>query len=699
LTITINEVLFSDGRGLAVFRASDEQGSAARYVAERTLFRCPAPGECWRVEFTAETHPQYGSQRRVTQGHLALPRGAFLVHLLAHHPALRGLGIGVVTANRLYRAHGSGLANLLTGGDPSVLPELSADIAFELCERWRALALEPAVVTWLDERGLEPHLASQIIALYGPQSIEAMETNPYCLLPFLSFERIDAFARARLGVAPLDARRLVAAVEAALYRSIDHGHTAMLRTHLRLALHSSLAQHADAAIELALSQTVAFARGQHVQAYAPAIMEGELEAWVRQIQNPAGTQSELRLLAGGESLAALVERQAQMDGAVLTEEQRQAVLGALGSRLYCILGGAGVGKTTVLRMLGKLITAVQGQACYMAISGRAARRIAEALGPELAAQCSVTTVAGYLKSVAPTLVAGTAPWLVVDEASMVDLQSAYRIITQSPVGLRLILVGDPAQLPPVGAGLFFHRLVAAKGLPRMELTRVFRHAEATGIPAVARAFRDGGFPDLPSFVAIGQGVQLHPASPETAIAEAIRIRDALAPAGSVQVLTLFRKAFGAAAVNQAMHARVTSGTPRLTYPFKVALGEPVIYTKNDPELDLQNGSLGVVTALDAEAITLRVRWDDAVERELRGTALLHCELAHGITTHKAQGSQYERVVVVVPRATTILDRALLYTAVTRARQQVVLVGDAEAMRAAVTAPSNAAQREVLFLPS
>lgn len=280
---------------------------------------------------------------------------------------------------------------------------------------------------------------------------------------------------------------------------------------------------------------------------------------------------------------------------------------------------------------------------------------------------------------------------------MLDLQSAYRIVTQSPTALRLVLVGDPHQLPPVGAGLFFHRLVESKGMPRTELTRVFRQAEETGIPSVARSFRDGVFPDLSPFVAVGHGVQLYPASPGEAIAEAIRIRDELSKAGNVQVLTLFRKAFGASAVNKAMHARVSPDTPQLSYPLKVSLGEPVIYTKNDPERDLQNGSMGVVTSLNADAASIMVRWDDAVERELSGAALLHCELAYGITTHKAQGSQYERVVIVVPRATTILDRSLLYTAVTRARQQAVLVGDPDAMRAAVAANPNASKREVLFL--
>jgi exodeoxyribonuclease V alpha subunit len=120
------------------------------------------------------------------------------------------------------------------------------------------------------------------------------------------------------------------------------------------------------------------------------------------------------------------------DSAILSGEQRQAVLGAMSGRVYCISGGAGVGKTTVLRMLAQMIVALQGTACFMSISGRATRHIAEALGPELANRCTVKTVTGYLHFTARELPSDSSPWLIVDEASVLDLQNAYRIISRSP---------------------------------------------------------------------------------------------------------------------------------------------------------------------------------------------------------------------------------------------------------------------------
>jgi exodeoxyribonuclease V alpha subunit len=440
-TVTIHEVLYTNTRGFTVFRASDGNGTS-RYVAQGVLFRAPLAGECWLLEWHMEEDPTFGSQRRVSQASLIQPRGEFLIDLLSRHPALRGLGLGVVTATRLYRSHGPELAHILTRGELDRLIELPEDIAFELCERWRAPQLEPNVVAWLDARGFTPRIASKIVALYGDQSIEALETNPYCLLPFVPFQKIDALARGRLGIAEADERRLVAAVEAALYRALNDGHTATRQAKLENGLLFTCGTLAGKAIDTALDQHVVFARGNHIQAYAPALMERTLEGWVKDICNPAGPHQQSLPLASLSSVDTILGREVLEEHIQITDEQRRAVKAAFAGRLHCIIGGAGVGKSTVLRLLGRLITATQGQVFYMAISGRASRRIQEVLGPELNERCSVSTVARYLLSLAPKLPAEAAPWLVVDEASMLDLRSAYRLVTESPPAARLVLVGD-----------------------------------------------------------------------------------------------------------------------------------------------------------------------------------------------------------------------------------------------------------------
>jgi exodeoxyribonuclease V alpha subunit len=669
-----------------VFWAAAPGDAEVRYVANQTLPRCPVPGECWDLEYVIE-NPDFGSQRRVTVGTLQRATGAYLVHLLSKHPALRGLGIGVVTAHKLNAAHPD-LVDILAAGNADALHELDKDIAFELCDRWSALAFEPDVIRWLGEHNLPPRIAAQILAIYGPDSITALESNPYVLLPFLDFAALDKVARDKLNIAEDDPRRLVASVENLLYKDIAKGNTAMLRGELLKELQDSLPGLAEHAVELALEQAVIFERGNWIQAYAPALMERELEAWAREAVCPS-QQQEMPL--EDEGLSLLLDQ--DTDTATLSGEQRQAILGAMSGRVYCISGGAGVGKTTLLRMLAQMIVSFQGTACFMSISGRATRHIAEALGPELANRCTVKTVTGYLHFTARKLPSDSSPWLIVDEASMLDLQNAYRIISRSPQNSRLVLVGDPHQLPPVGPGLVFQRLVEER-MPGTELTRIFRQAEASGIPQAARSIRLGQWPTIQRFKSIGHGVQYF--STKDPIADAIRIRDILAETGGeVQILTLFRGKSGAGEVNAVMHARVPKDVARLVYPVEMAVGEPVIFSKNDSRLDLQNGSLGTVLSVDDGGIT--ARWDDGIERRIEGPALWNCALAHGITTHKAQGSQYERVVIVVPRRSVILDRALLYTAITRARQQAVLVGDIDAVREAIVAATNADKRTVLFL--
>lgn len=698
MTVSVSKVIYGVDGSRHVFRATDTNGFAARYVADDTLPRCPSVGECWDLEWVEEEHPNFGPQRKVTAGRLERPAGELVIHVLSGHPSLRGLGVGRVMATQLYRKHGPRLADILRSADVAALDDLDESVAAELCERWNLLDLEPDVVRWMDEHGLDARSANKIISLYGAQSVVAMETNPYVLLPFMDFAQVDRIATAYVGVQPGDPRRQIAAVETILYREIDAGHTAMARTTLEKEVGHLLPVGVSSvgAVDMAISSGVTLAHGPWVQAYAPAFMEREIERWIAAVLHPSSEQVLSFDLPGGTDIEVLLEEICRTDGTPITDEQRAAVLGVVRNRLHCISGGAGVGKTTVLRLVAKLIRRIGGIACFVAISGRASRRIREALGDDLGENCHVSTIASFLKTTIPLLSPSSAPWVIVDEASMLDLQNAYRIIERSPSGLRLTLVGDPNQLPPVGAGLVFHRLVHVSGVPHTTLWHVFRQAAATGIPSFAAAVRDGVVPPLLPFVESGVGVQVVSTIARDAVGAAITVYDALAAKGAVQMLTVFRTTAGAADVNAVMHARLPSVKSKPESMLDVAVDEPVIFTKNDRDLDLQNGSMGRVTRVDSVDGSLDVLWDDGRKRKIRDLAVGNCELAYAVTTHKGQGSQWERVVIVVPRSAAILDRSLLYTAITRAQKQAVLVGDEAAIRSAIQSPSTAHRRNVLL---
>jgi len=701
VSIAHDGIRYAQGRQF-IFRAADSNGRSERYVSNDILFRCPQPGECWELEYRDDHYqdaerPELAYQRKVVDGTLLKPSGSYLIGLLAHHPALRGLGIGLKRATELYGLHGINLVDLLDNGDSKGISGLSEEIAWELVERWRALAIEPATVKWFTQHNLDVRMAAKIHRLYGARSIEMLEVNPYCLHTFMPFQTVDAFARVRLGVAYDDPNRLVAAVENVLYRAMDRGHTAVRRSYLEQTLRSVTEGLEEDAITLALRRECAFQRGEFIQAVAPAIMERFIETRITQSKD--SWQSDFEMHEAG--VEARLDHHASSAGITLNIEQREAILGAFRNHIHCIAGGAGVGKTTVLKLLAQLILDASGTACFMAISGKATRRIAESLGPSIASCCIVKTVAGFLHSQMDDekkLPRDSSPWLIVDESSMLDLQSAYYLLARSPKKSRLVLVGDPGQLPPVGCGLVFHRLVESKLVATTDLKHVYRQAAATGIPTAANSIRKGIWPELGSFHGPGHGVQMVETSLADAIPEAIRIAGILAGAGGVQILTLFKTNHGAVAVNRAMHATLPADTPRLTTAaLNFALGEPVIFKRNSPELNLQNGSMGHILSVDNDSKAVTVRWDDGRDLVIKGLDLWDCDLAHGITTHKSQGSQYERVVIVVPRPSQILDRSVLYTAITRARQQAVLVGDPNAVRTAIEGPSNASNRLVQLL--
>jgi exodeoxyribonuclease V alpha subunit len=229
---------------------------------------------------------------------------------------------------------------------------------------------------------------------------------------------------------------------------------------------------------------------------------------------------------------------------------------------------------------------------------------------------------------------------------MVDLSTFYRISKAlTRAATRLLLIGDPAQLPPIGAGLVFHRLVQESYGPQIELKQVWRQSEDTGIPAVARAVRQGVVPKLAEQL-LPEGVCF--IESEEPLRDCLRLRTEMLSAGGE--VTVYRKS--ARAINSALQpGRAFSS------------GDPVMFTINDTEVGLSNGSLGRISEVSADAV--HVKRDDGREIPIASWRMLYLHLAYAVTVHKLQGSQTEQAIVLV-EPSRLLDRPLLYTAITRA---------------------------------
>ena len=679
--------------GSSIWTGADEAGSRYRFVANMgAMFRVPLIGETWAIQGREEKHPRYGEQVVVRSSSLLRPSGRLLVRFLTKHPELRGTGVGVARASRLYEQFGTALVDVLDDAQiaklAGILPE---DCAKKLIAAWQKVRHETAALQWLSAYGFDGRLSDKLLAIYGDQLIAKLHDNPYRMLAFASWKATDN-AGLSLGVPLEDSRRQIAVVEQCLYRRLNDKHTltevSQLRTDIEGFFPRSGSPFAENAIAAALKAHAIVVRPDGCQPIGVHLMERAIEGRFRSLlltdeRADKGLFDDLHMQESIERALAAFEMAAQQ---TLTAEQRRAVSMGVTKPLSVISGGAGVGKTTVLRALCFVLKQFAASVRLMALSGRAASNLREATGE------AATTIEAFLQASktdrSPSLV-------VIDESSMLDVPLMYRIVKALPARVRILLVGDPHQLPPIGFGLIFQRLCGAAATPKTELTQVFRQSDATGIPGVALSIRTGELPALRQFEGQHDGVAFVRSSRADLLSAVMDASAALKGDSEVQILcaTKSREA-GVAAINVAYHDILSVGRRTL---WGFAEGEPLIFLENDYKRGLWNGSLGLLTSIGQtpEGVDVLNCTFEGEAHELTETDLPRVQLAHAITIHKAQGSQFSRVIVPVV-GSRLLDRQLLYTALTRATRQVVFVGDQDAFAAAIKAVPRAQERMVGF---
>lgn len=697
------------GRGGAIFTGIevDDKGwrvdAKIHYVIKASSQLLQAPVECgqlWRIAGTAEPNTIVVNGYRLTEATITAesmemlrPSGEHIITLLGQGEAFEG--IGEVKARRLWEHFGDALYDVLDRSDVDRLEEvLPRSMAQKLADAWQQWG-NTFTLQWLQSKGFAVSLGRKVLDFFGKDAARKVEDDPYRLLSFAAnWATVDALAQDTFGLSPTDPRRLAGSVEEALYAAFDAGHTCIPEPELARRLRVLL-QRSDV-LEPALAQAESAGRfirhGERLHAPGPFVMEqGVAQAIARRAANPDP-------LLDADALSVLIADYQAEAGITLHQKQIEALELANANPFCVITGGAGTGKTTVLRGLFRVFEAAGYTIYPMALSGRAAKRIGEATGH------GAQTIAGFLKHFNADDAPSNAV-VVIDEASMVDLPSAYRVIRHLPLHYRVVLVGDPNQLPPVGPGLLLHELAHQPSVPVVELSQVKRYGGA--IAEAAALIRDGEWPDLPD--GAHADIAFLPCPPDQINEVVLRLYDQDRSASQILCATRNAAAGGMNAINALcqrhtnahgeglMHWNLEFDQPQGT---GLRVGDPVICLRNDWEIDLQNGSLGVVLSVEppvpdgAPGSRLgRILWDDGRTRDLTTELLAHLELAYAITIHKAQGSGFQRVIIPV-RQSKLLDRTLLYTAVTRAEQQVILVGDVEAAKAAVRAPRHSDRRHV-----
>lgn len=626
--------------------------------------------------------------------HLPFRTPSALAAMIAQDRAFRG--IGPVKAKALEMHFGLGLRAAMESCDPVVAEIVGDEAAATAFAAFEAKAAEANVLDWLANAGAICEVgvptALKIARCWGHEGLSALQDNPYLLTAFLPWPVVERVARA-LGVTHQDQRRAVAAVEAVLYRRLDADDTA--------ARPDDVVQEVDkllnlvdppgrAALDVALTQGAAVAFQDWIQPAGAAAMEAFLAERLTTLSQEAPVVDILNApIADANLMAAISQYEVTLPYAV-TERQRAAIALAFQSRLSVLAGYAGSGKTTSLRGICEVAGRFGREPILMALSGRAAQRMSESTNRR------AMTIARFLMDIrSERRVLSNASMVVIDEASMLDLPTLWRIVRALGDAI-LVLVGDPAQLPPIGFGLTFHALCDHPGTPKTILDRVMRQSAESGIPAVADAVRHGRSPALKVFNGRQDGVSFIPCAEAEAFERISEVGRRLRAEGierdAMQIVVPVKAGVsGIAAINAGFHRMRHARHPKhALFPGRadIAEGDPVIWTRNDHERGLMNGSMGRVDQIDGEFVHATI---DGAKLQLSATDGQFLELAYAISVHKSQGSQWP-VVIVPVFMNRLLDRTLLYTAITRATEQVVLVGVRTVFEDATRNPSRASQR-------
>ena len=661
------------------------------------LGHLPAPRAGERVRLTGqwEKHPRYGQQFRFSTCRVVMPEDlAGLEGMLASGSVK---GIGPKLARRLVEHFGEDLMQVLES-DPRALTEVKGigpQTAARIARGWQHRREMRRLSEFLTNIGVSPVHGARIFTLYGENWEKVLQKDPYRLAddwPKAGFLIADAAARHMEN--PVDeGRRAAACICHLLEQAAQSGHTYLARDDLFAACDArfNLDFHTVKASLEQLEQDLRLVQDTvdgGAAVYPAHLHRAECELG-RRLTAKMSLPPEIPPAATG--LRELLGRRLAIS---LSDEQLEALEGALHLPVAIITGGPGTGKTTLVRSLTVVLENLGRKVLLAAPTGRAARRLAGAAGRPAA---TIHKMLGYNLNSGSFERGPDDPLdceaVIVDEASMVDLILMHNLVRAMPAGAQLILVGDVFQLPAIGPGNILADLMASGLVRAFELKTVFRQAAESTIIVNAHRVRTGRMPELvpwrPDRCDDFCFIEKH--DPEEVVRCVVDLctntgwtRDLeINPRHNIQVLVpMHRGKVGTINLNQVLQQALNPGRQNPGgLPFRP--GDKVMQLVNDYSREVFNGDIGQVLEIDPQDQVVRVLYGQR-KVDYGFAEIDSLSLAYAISVHKAQGSEYP--VVILPLLTqhyVLLQRNLLYTAITRAKQKVIIVGSAKAVRVAV----------------
>ena len=702
---TVHSVIFQNAEnGYTVLRLLTEEGEVLTVVG---CIPCVAPGEHLTVSGVLEQHPQHGEQLRAVELERFLPEDE--EEIFNYLSSGVCTGVGPATALRIVERFGRDTLDILEREPErlTLIKGITAKKAQEIAGSFRRHMGLRRLMEFLARYQLPPVLAMQLRQQYGDAALEMVQANPYLLSSDscgVEFALTDGIAMS-MGIAADSGERLQAAVIFELSHNENNGHVFLPRPKLAAAT-CQLLQCDQELVERALDDLIdrgAVVREQvaNVEAcYLRRLWEAETSA-CRRLNGLLAVDAD----RSGQAARTIEEIQREQ-GITYAPQQRQAVELAARTGVLILTGGPGTGKTTTVRGIVALFQKMGLDIVLAAPTGRAAKRMSELTGME--AQTvhrllgmswnEATHQVTFSKTEQEPLEADA---VIVDEMSMVDLSLFSALLRALRPGTRLVLVGDADQLPSVGAGNVFSDLIRSGRVKTVFLREVFRQAEQSAIIRNAHAVNLGEPPRLTNdqedffFLCRRDG--------ERTLSTVVdlcrsRLPEKMGiPADQIQVLTPTRKGpSGTVSLNRSLQAALNPPQPdkrELQWGERLFReGDRIMQTRNDYNVvwekadgtvgtGMFNGDVGKIVQIDPSGEWLTVDFDGRTA--LYGAEQIsEVDLAYAQTVHKAQGSEYRCVVLAaMPAAQSLMVRGVLYTALTRARELLILVGDDAAVRA------------------
>lgn len=651
-------------------------------------------GEEFEARGVWEPNRDFGPQFKADELHLRRPDSLGGIERYLGSGLIEG--IGEKYAKRIVEKFGPKVFDIIENESKRLeeVEGVGKKRRIEIRESWMKQKAIQGIMLFLHQHGISSARALRIYKTYGDEAQAVLKENPYRLaqdIRGIGFKTADDIAY-RLGVANDAPERIQAGMLHVLETAAQNGHCCFPEASVMAKTRELL----GCAEDLVRAQMGALIEGGQIERhdgflYLPHLRVAEQSIATR-VKSLAASPAAYPNIDEDVALSWVMKK----TGKELADSQQRAVREALRQRVLIITGGPGVGKTTILRSILLILQSKQVKLVLAAPTGRAAKRLSESTGLEAKTLHRLLEFQGdgqWGRHRGKPLVGDL---FVVDEASMIDAPLMAQFLSALPPGAHLLIVGDADQLPSVGPGMVLHDLIASGAVSCVKLTEIFRQAASSRIITSAHAINRGQVPDLKT-ASRSDFFFLEASEPEAIREMIVQLAHTRLPAkygfdpiADIQVLTpMNRNLLGTASLNHALQLalnppnEVKFEIERFNSTFRI--GDKVIQTHNNYDKEVFNGDIGHITAIDADPVRIHVRFDAQRVVEYEPGELDELQPAYALTIHKSQGSEFP--CVIIPMSTqhyVLLERSLIYTAITRAKKLCILVGDERALSLAVS---------------